>query len=42
MACESGPKFGAGGEGHVRFNFGTSPEVLDEMLDRLVAGLGGS
>ncbi len=42
VACESGPKFGAGGEGHVRFNFGTSPEVLDEMLDRLVAGLGGS
>lgn len=39
VACESGPKFGIGAEGHVRFNFGTSPHVLDEMIDRLVAGL---
>ena len=39
VACESGPKFGAGGEGHVRLNFGTTPEVLDEIVDRLVQGL---
>jgi cystathionine beta-lyase len=42
VACESGPKFGAGGDGHVRLNFGTSPEVLDEIIDRLVAGLAGT
>ena len=40
VACESGPKYGSGGEGHVRLNFGTTPEVLDEIIDRLVAGLG--
>ncbi|MCH2412857.1 MAG: aminotransferase class I/II-fold pyridoxal phosphate-dependent enzyme [Acidimicrobiales bacterium] len=39
VACESGPKFGAGGVGHVRLNFGTTPEVLDEIVDRLVQGL---
>jgi cystathionine beta-lyase len=40
VACEAGPKYGSGGEGHVRLNFGTTPEVLDEIIDRLVAGLG--
>ncbi len=39
VACESGPKFGIGAEGHVRLNFGTSPALLDEIIDRLVAGL---
>ena len=38
---KNGPLFGVGGEGHVRFTFGTSTAVLDEMVDRLVAGLGG-
>ena len=39
VACKSGPPFGAGGGGHVRMTFGTSTAVLDEMLDRIVAGL---
>ena len=39
VACKGGPPFGAGGGGHVRMTFGTSTAVLDEMLDRLVAGL---
>ncbi len=39
VACEDGPKYGLGGKGHVRFNFGTSMTILDEMIDRLVLGL---
>lgn len=42
VACESGPRFGSGGEGHVRLNFGTSPAILDEIIDRVVSGLGGT
>ena len=37
---KNGPLFGVGGKGHVRFTFGTSTAVLDEMVDRLVTGLG--
>ncbi|HAQ22802.1 MAG TPA: hypothetical protein DGF10_04310 [Acidimicrobiaceae bacterium] len=39
---KDGPLFGSGGEGHVRLTFGTSTAMLDQILDRLVAGLGGS
>ena len=28
-------RFGAQGEGHVRINFGTSREILDEALNRI-------
>lgn len=31
----SGPSFGPQGEGFVRLNFGTSPHILREMLDRM-------
>ncbi|MFF7700944.1 MalY/PatB family protein [Streptomyces lydicus] len=31
----SGPAFGACGEGFVRLNFGTSPQILEETLDRM-------
>ncbi|WP_310714213.1 MalY/PatB family protein [Streptomyces lydicus] len=31
----SGPAFGASGEGFVRLNFGTSPQILEETLDRM-------
>lgn len=41
VRTKSGPLFGQGGEGHVRFTFGTSSELLKEMLDRLAEGLGG-
>ncbi len=40
--CKDGPLFGPGGEGHARMTFGTSTALLDEMIDRLVAGLSGS
>lgn len=36
----SGPSFGPEGEGFVRLNFGTSPQILLEMLDRLDAAAG--
>jgi cystathionine beta-lyase len=35
-----GPDFGLGGSGFARLNFATAPNVLDEMLTRLAAGLG--
>ena len=41
VACGNGPEFGPGGADHVRLTFGTSTELLDEMVDRIVAGLHG-
>ncbi|MBD8044052.1 aminotransferase class I/II-fold pyridoxal phosphate-dependent enzyme [Arthrobacter sp. Sa2BUA2] len=35
VAVEPGLKFGAGGEGHVRLNFGCAPDVLEEAVRRL-------
>lgn len=37
VAFNEGTMFGAGGEGHVRINFATSREILNEALDRLAA-----
>ena len=39
VALNSGPAFGTGGAGHVRLNFATSPEILDEALARMAAAL---
>ena len=39
VACGNGPKFGPGGKNHVRMTFGTTTTLLDEMINRLVAGL---
>ncbi len=39
VALNPGPAFGEGGEGHVRLNFATSPEILNEALDRIGAAL---
>jgi len=36
---KDGNLFGAAGAGHVRLTFGTSTTMLDEIIDRLVAGL---
>lgn len=36
VAASEGTEFGTNGDGHIRLNFGTSMEVLDEILDRLV------
>ncbi len=37
VALHFGPAFGAEGAGHVRLNFGTSPEILTEAIDRIAA-----
>lgn len=39
--CKDGPLFGQGGTDHARMTFGTSTVMLDEIIDRLVAGLDG-
>ncbi|MFD5225650.1 MalY/PatB family protein [Microbacterium sp. NPDC058342] len=37
VALHYGPAFGAEGAGHVRVNFGTSPEILTEAVERIAA-----
>ncbi|WP_394618458.1 MalY/PatB family protein [Lentzea sp. JNUCC 0626] len=37
VALMSGTEFGSGGEGHVRFNIGTSPEIITEAVRRMAA-----
>lgn len=37
VALHYGPAFGGEGKGHVRLNFGTSPEILAEAIRRIVA-----
>lgn len=39
VAMNDGAWFGAGGEGHVRFNFGSPRAVVEEALDRMKAAL---
>lgn len=39
VALNSGPSFGAGGEGHVRVNLATSPEILTEAVRRMAGSL---
>ncbi|GAB3437858.1 aminotransferase class I/II-fold pyridoxal phosphate-dependent enzyme [Phycicoccus ginsengisoli] len=39
VALHPGPGFGIGGAGHARLNFGTSPEILREAVDRIAAAL---
>jgi cysteine-S-conjugate beta-lyase len=41
IGLSDGADFGRGGEGRVRLNFGTSPEILDQLLTRLASGLRG-
>lgn len=40
VALHFGPAFGAEGAGHVRLNFGTSPEILAEAVERIAALVG--
>ncbi|MGW3157767.1 pyridoxal phosphate-dependent aminotransferase, partial [Streptomyces sp. NPDC001089] len=35
VALTPGPEFGRGGEGHVRLNFATSPEILTDAVHRM-------
>ncbi|MEV6710481.1 aminotransferase class I/II-fold pyridoxal phosphate-dependent enzyme [Lentzea sp. NPDC051208] len=37
VALMSGAEFGSGGAGHVRFNIGTSPEIITEAVHRMAA-----
>ncbi len=37
VALHFGPAFGAEGAGHVRLNFGTSPEIITEAISRIAA-----
>ena len=39
VALVTGPAFGTGGEGHVRLNLGTSPEILEEAVRRMAASV---
>ncbi|OLT38148.1 hypothetical protein BJF82_09210 [Kytococcus sp. CUA-901] len=40
VVLSAGPAFGAGGGGHARMNIGTTPAILDDAIDRLVAAFG--
>ena len=40
VALHFGPAFGAEGAGHVRLNFGTSPEILTEAIERIASLVG--
>jgi cystathionine beta-lyase len=40
IAVSSGPMFGSGGEGFVRLNVGTSPELVREAVARIAKGVG--
>jgi cystathionine beta-lyase len=41
VALEPGLRFGVAGAGHVRLNFGTSAEVLDEAVGRMASAVPG-
>ncbi|MCB0866337.1 MAG: aminotransferase class I/II-fold pyridoxal phosphate-dependent enzyme [Solirubrobacterales bacterium] len=41
LALSPGTQFGRGGEGYVRYNAGTSPELLTEAVERLARGVRG-
>jgi cystathionine beta-lyase len=40
VALSPGPQFGRGGEGHVRLNFGTSPALVTEAVERMARTVG--
>lgn len=42
VALMSGKDFGSGGDGHVRLNIGTSPEILTEAVRRMATALSRS
>jgi len=41
VAIQDGSMFGTGGADHIRLNFATSAELLDEILDRIIPHLQG-
>jgi cystathionine beta-lyase len=42
VAFNPGTDFGPGGEGYVRLNFGTSRQILTEIIDRTVDSISSS
>ena len=42
IAVNSGPTFGAGGEGHIRVNIGTSAHIIEDIVARIARGTTGS
>jgi cystathionine beta-lyase len=40
VALSSGPRFGSGGDGHVRLNFATSPDILSDAVSRMASAVG--
>lgn len=40
LAVSPGEQFGTGGDGHVRLNFATSRQILDQMIDQMVSAFG--
>ncbi len=40
VALSPGPQFGRGGAGHVRLNFGTSPALVAEAVERMARAIG--
>ena len=41
VALEPGPAFGRGGSGHVRLNFATSADIVDQALGRMAEAVSG-
>lgn len=39
VAVQEGTIFGTNGQGHVRVNFGTSPALLDEIINRIISSI---
>jgi cysteine-S-conjugate beta-lyase len=39
VALHPGPGFGTGGPGHARLNFGTSPDIIREAVERIAAAV---
>jgi cystathionine beta-lyase len=39
VALHPGPGFGMGGAGHARLNFGTSPDIVREAIERIAAAV---
>lgn len=39
VALEPGPRFGAPGSGHLRLNFATSPQILDQAVTAMASAL---
>lgn len=39
VALSGGPSFGRGGDGFVRLNFGTSPELVEQIVERIATAV---